>query len=168
MIPMTDQLVKQAIFGKRVQNDLVQNTDGLSDLIDHLKKEFNTKGYVETLGGRRLIPDSSHKILNYMNQGMGAEAMKYYIIELVSGLKDVGLIQGIDYHIQAIIYDEVDTLVRAKDVDKYKEVLLNSFTAISRKLNMKTTYTGEVMIGGSDDKHPNNWFGCHQINTIIT
>lgn len=154
LVRMSPQLVKQALFGKKVQADLVSNTKGLSELIKHLKKTYKQTGYVSTLGGRKLTSDSDHKLLNYSSQGQGAESMKYYLTTIYNEFTKAGLVFGIDYKIQAVIYDEVDLIVKQEHVETIRTILLRAYATVSRILNMKCTYTGEVMTGS-------NWGQCH-------
>jgi len=166
LVRMSEQLVKQALFGKKVQADLVSNTKGLAELIRHLKKSYKQTGYVETLGGRRLTSDSDHKLLNYSSQGQGAESMKYYLTIVYSELTKAGLVFGKDYKIQAVIYDEIDLIAKREHVETIRSVLHNAYATVSRTLGMKCTYSGAVMVGGVDkDKKGNllhnSWYGCH-------
>jgi len=163
----TDQLVKQAIFGKHMQERLIQSTNGLSDLIDSLGSIVNEQGGVRTLGGRFIPVDAMHKALNYSCQGQGAEAMKYYIKFMHDKFNKEGLVNGVDYIHQATIYDEVDMIARSYAVPTVAKIMRENYADVSDYLGMKCTYTGAVMIGGVDiDKKtgkpkPNNWYGCH-------
>ena len=166
LVRMSDQLVRQALFGTKVQADLVSNTNGLADLIKHLKSTYKNQGYIETLGGRKLTADSDHKLLNYSSQGQGAESMKYYLVTIYKEFTKAGLTFGTDYKIQAVIYDEVDLIVKREHVETVRGILLEAYTTVSRILNMKCTYTGEVLVGGIDlngkgKLRSPNWSGCH-------
>ncbi len=102
LVRMSDQLVKQALFGKQIHNLLLTNIDGLADLLKHLKTTYKKQGYIETLGGRKLTADSDHKLLNYSSQGQGAESMKYYLVTISKEFAKAGLVFGTDYKIQAV------------------------------------------------------------------
>jgi len=65
LVVFDDQLIKQAIFGKHVQDKLVESTYGLADLQKDLKQMFKDNKGVTTLGGRFIPSDSDHKMLNY-------------------------------------------------------------------------------------------------------
>jgi len=159
-VEYTEQLIKQAIFGKQVQNKLIESTSGLRELIKELELIAKKTGGITTLGGRFIPVNSSHKCLNYFCQGQGAESIKYYIKIVHEKLSAAGLTHGIDFIQQATIYDELDFIVKDQYVDLLYNILLSSYTDVSRALNMQCTYTGEVMIGGRNNK-PNNWWGCH-------
>jgi hypothetical protein len=149
-----EQLVKQAIFGKQVQDRLIKSTNGLSDLIKKLSKDAEKNGGILTLGGRLIPVDSPHKCLNYFCQGQGAEAMKNYLIIIHAAFAEAGLIHGEHFKQQATIYDEVDFIVRDDCVETVKHILQTSYAKVSEVLGMKCTYTGEVLSG-------KNWAECH-------
>jgi DNA polymerase I-like protein with 3'-5' exonuclease and polymerase domains len=149
-----DQLVKQAIFGKQVQDRLIKSTDGLADLIKKLTNDAKQSGGILTLGGRLIPVDSPHKCLNYFCQGQGAEAMKNYLTIIHQAFAEAGLIHGEHFKQQATIYDEVDFIVRDDCVEAVKNILQTSYAKVSELLGMKCTYTGEVLSG-------RNWAECH-------
>lgn len=153
-VPYTEQLIKQAIFGKQVQDRLIKSTDGLSDLIKKLQEEAKDTGHILTLGGRKIPVNSPHKCLNYFCQGQGGESMKYYLRTIHRDFLSAGLLPGIHYKHQATIYDEVDLIVLDEHVETIVSILNEAYTKISKELNMKCTYTGETKIGKS-------WYDCH-------
>jgi len=159
-VPYSEQLVKQAIFGKQVQTKLIAATDGLSELIKKLSLEAKTTGGISTLGGRYIPVNSDHKALNYFCQGLGADAMKYYLRTIHTKFAEHGLVHGIDFKQQATIYDEVDFIVKDKHIDLLVDILQSSYASVSTQLGMKCTYTGEVLVGGRNG-HSNSWAGCH-------
>ena len=71
---------------------------------------------------------------------------------------------------KACIYDEVDLIVRDDKIKQIVDILQNTYKKVSDHLNMKCTYTGEVLVGGQSkgwDKDgneyivDNSWQGCH-------
>ena len=150
-----EQLVKQAIYGKHMQERLIKSTDGLAELIKHLEEIVQRDGGITTLGGRFVPVDSPHKCLNYFCQGQGAEAMKMYLRYIHRELASRGLIHGRDYIQQACIYDEVDMIARDEYVDIVSTVLKDGYAIVSSQLGMKCTYTGEVMTSKE------SWYSCH-------
>ena len=68
--------------------------------------------------------------------------------------KKAKLIQGIHYIQQAVIYDEVDMIVKDAYVQIIRDILQNAYAEVSNRLNMKVTYTGEVLTGL-------DWWACH-------
>ena len=154
LVLFDDQLLKQAIFGKHVQDKLIESTHGLSDLQKDLKALFKENGGVTTLGGRFIPSDSDHKMLNYSCQGQGAEAMKMYITIVHRRLKEANLVHGKHFVHQATVYDEIDMIVREDKVDTVVSILDTSYAMVSEELGMKVTFTGETLVG-------ENWKDCH-------
>lgn len=154
MIPFTDQLVKQALFGKQVQDRLISSTTGLADLIKDLTEKAIKDGYVEVHGGRKIPLRHAHAALNSACQGLGAVAMKVYLRIIHTKFAEAGLQNGVHYKQQLCIYDEVDLIVRKDVVDVVTTILETSYSEVSKELNMTCTYTGEVLTG-------NDWHACH-------
>ena len=170
LVPFTDFLVVQALFGAKVQADLISSTEGLKELIADLTKQAKADGYVTMFGGRRVPIRHAHATLNSQLQGMGAEAMKHYLVFFHDECKRQGLRHGVHFKQEACIYDEVDLIVRDDKIHVVAEILQSTYKKVSDHLGMKCTYTGEVLIGGystaknkdgSTYVRDNSWFGCH-------
>ena len=160
LVPFTDFLVVQALFGAKVQADLIASTHGLAELITDLSKSAKDNGFVTMFGGRRVPIRHAHAALNSQLQGMGAEAMKHYLVFYHEKAKQRGLIHGHNFKQQACIYDEVDAIVRNDKKYDLADVLQTTYKEVSDHLGMKCEYTGEVLIGG-ENGHDNSWQGCH-------
>lgn len=168
LVPFTDHLVVQALFGAKVQADLIASTEGLKELITDLTAQAKQDGYVTMFGGRRVPIRHAHATLNSQLQGMGAEAMKHYLWFYHEEAKRRGLNHGQHFKQEACIYDEVDLIVRDDKRFEIADILDGTYKKVSDHLGMKCQYTGEVLIGGySKDKHgpnglaDNSWQGCH-------
>lgn len=167
LVPFTDHLVVQALFGAKVQADLIASTKGLKELIVDLTKKGKEDGYVTMMGGRRVPIRHAHATLNSQLQGMGAEAMKHYLVFYHQEAKRRGLTHGIQFKQQATIYDEVDLIVRDDSRLQIADILQTTYSKVSTHLGMKCTYTGEVLIGGhsidlkTGQPVHNSWQGCH-------
>ena len=166
IVPFTKHLVVQALFGAKVQADLISSTQGLKELIKNLTIKGKADGFVTMFGGRRVPIRHAHATLNSQLQGMGAEAMKHYLVFYHKEAAARGLIHGIHYKQQACIYDEVDLIVRNDKLTVMADILQTTYKKVSTHLNMKCEYTGEVLIGGKslDNKGQpvhNSWQGCH-------
>ena len=178
LVPFTKFLIIQALFGAKVQKDLVASTTGLKDLIKDLSAQAEKDGYVTMFGGRRVPIRHAHATLNSQLQGMGAEAMKHYLAFFHREAKAQGLIHGIHFIQEACIYDEVDLIVRDDKLTEIADILQSTYKKVSDHLQMRCEYTGEVLIGGvspdrgkdgelrfTDDGElitvDNSWQGCH-------
>jgi hypothetical protein len=51
-------------------------------LLGRLARSLAQKGYIETLGGRRLVPESPHKRLNVLIQGGAAYIMRAALVKI--------------------------------------------------------------------------------------
>ena len=165
IVPFTDQLVKQALFGKQVQDKLVKNTKGLAEFTKALQKEVKDTGGVKLFDGRVIEVGSSHKALNYYCQGNNAVAMKVYLLTIHEEFNKANLVVGRDLVQGAVIYDEVNLRVKDEHVETVRDIMQKAYATISRKLNMTVTFTGEVLVGSEvnlkDGLVHNNWWGCH-------
>jgi len=167
IVPFTDHLIVQALYGAKVQADLIASTTGLKELIRDLTKEAKVNGYVTMFGGRRVQIRHAHAVLNSQLQGMGAEAMKHYLVFYHELAKERNLVHGYHFKQQACIYDEVDCIARIDKARELKDILQETYAKVSDYLGMKCTYTGEVLVGGisinkkTNKPIPNNWWGCH-------
>jgi len=154
MVPFTDQVVIQAIFGKHTQDKLIKSTTGLAELIKDLKAEAKENGYLTMFGGRRIEVRHAHAALNSATQGQGGEAMKYFLTTMMARAKALGLVHGVHFKLQATIYDETDYLVRNDCIDLLTEAIAGTYESISRQLGMQCTFTGEVLVSP-------DWWGSH-------
>jgi len=154
LVPFTDHLIRQALFGAKVQADLISSTEGLKELITDISKEGKANGYVTMFGGRRVPVRHAHATLNSQLQGMGAEAMKHYLVFYQEEMARRGFPHGKDYIQQACIYDEVDLIIKIKHQQVLADTLQSTYKKVSDYLGMKCTYTGEVLVG-------NSWQDCH-------
>ncbi len=153
MVPFNDHLIVQALFGAKVQADLIASTEGLAELIKDLTAKAKQDGYVTMFGGRRVPIRHAHATLNSQLQGMGAEAMKHYLVFFHEEAKRQGFIHGYHFKQEACIYDEVDMIAR-DDKLEIADILQSTYSKVSDHLGMKCKYTGEVLIGKS-------WQDCH-------
>ena len=160
IVPFNDHLIVQALFGAKVQADLIASTEGLKELIKDITAQGKANGYVTMFGGRRVQVRHAHATLNSQLQGMGAEAMKHYLVFYHEEAKRRGLLHGPHFKQEACIYDEVDAIVRDDKIETLRDIWQTTYSKVSDHLGMKCTYTGEVLIGGQNG-HDNSWSGCH-------
>jgi len=154
LIPFTDHVVEQAIFGKHTQDKLIQSTTGLKELIASLKTKAKQDGYLTMPGGRVVEVRHEHASLNSATQGGGGETMKVFLVKVFEALANEGLKFGTHFKLQATIYDETDYIVRNDCIDKATKAILSAYKTTSEYLGMTTTFTGEVLTGLT-------WQDCH-------
>jgi DNA polymerase I len=74
---------------------------GIQIVINTINNEITRKGYIKTLFGRNLRPDSEHKRLNALVQGCAADLMRWALVNVDEQLKDA------DSHLVSVIHDEL-------------------------------------------------------------
>lgn len=154
LVVFDKKLVVQAIFGKHIQSALTDNTEGLAEL-EELMKEFAEKhGYIELPMGRKVYIDSTHKALNYYNQGLGGMAFKVYLRLFYTSLKALGINIGEHYRLQACIYDEIDIIASPVHADTIVSVMNSVYKLTSDELGLAVSYSGETLVGP-------DWASCH-------
>lgn len=151
-VPFNDKLGMYMLYGKMLQSRLIQSTEGLGELIRTLTDRVTKDGYATTLLGRRIPAESSHVALNYHCQGMGAEAMKVYLMLLHEKLSHLCPFTQVRH--QATIYDEVDFIVKNEHVEEVVAALDKNYADVSKYIGMKCLYSGETKTGL-------NWAMCH-------
>jgi DNA polymerase I len=90
--------------GKILRKKFLANVKGLKELTEQVKKEFNDKGYLVGLDGRKLQVRSEHSALNTKLQSAGAVIMKKALVILDKELQKT-LVPGIDYEFVANVHD---------------------------------------------------------------
>lgn len=74
---------------------------GIRKVQNLIEARLAERGYITTLWGRHLHPDSPHKALNALVQGCAADLMKSALVKLDAALLDM------DSHMVSVIHDEV-------------------------------------------------------------
>lgn len=76
---------------------------GISIVQDGIKKQVESRGYITTLWGRHLHPESPHKALNALVQGCAADLMRTSLVDVHSYARA----SGWGSHLVSTIHDEV-------------------------------------------------------------
>lgn len=84
-------------------NDYHTRWPGIRRLQDRIQKRLQQRGYITTLWGRHLHPESEHKALNALVQGCAADLMKSALVTTHRWLKE----GGFDAHLVSVIHDEL-------------------------------------------------------------
>ena len=67
--------------GKEIREAYLDAIDGLSDLVEAVKKKVQSTGYINSIDGRKIHVDGPHKALNYLLQsGAGVIAKRWMVI----------------------------------------------------------------------------------------
>lgn len=74
---------------------------GIQIVIQTIDQEIKKKGYIKTLWGRHLHPESPHKRLNALVQGCAADLMRNALVTVDRNLREF------DAHLVSVIHDEL-------------------------------------------------------------
>ena len=67
--------------GKEIREAYLDAIEGLSDLVEAVKKKVQSAGYINSIDGRKIHVDGPHKGLNYLLQsGAGVIAKRWMVI----------------------------------------------------------------------------------------
>ena len=76
--------------GKEIREAFVSAIDGLSELLEAIKKA-STKGFIKSIDGRHIKVDSPHKALNMLLQSSAAVIAKRWLVITNDTIKQTGL-----------------------------------------------------------------------------
>lgn len=100
---------------------------GLKELMQSCQRDIITRGYVESVFGRRAkaAPDESYKGLNYLIQGTAADVMKHAMVRVANMFSA----HGYDAHLLNTVHDELLFEIRTgQDDDLFHERLRAAMT----------------------------------------
>jgi DNA polymerase I-like protein with 3'-5' exonuclease and polymerase domains len=89
--------------GAEIRKAYLDAIEGLSDLVTAVKKKVETSGYVNSIDGRRITVDGSHKALNYLLQSGASVVAKRQMVIANDQIKQL----NIDAHQLAFVHDEL-------------------------------------------------------------
>ena len=76
--------------GKEIRTAYVEAIDGLSTLLEAIKKASN-KGFIKSIDGREIAVDSTHKALNFLLQSGASTIAKRWMVIANETIKKVGI-----------------------------------------------------------------------------
>ena len=136
MIPYTETLIYQTIFGTQVSDEFLEKTQGLKDFIEDVKREAED-GFITGINGQLLPVRSPHSSPNLLLQNGGAVFMKEYLVTIDKDFNDAGLVYNDDYMYVANIHDAVNIEAKPEAVDTILPILTKGFEKASINLGMK-------------------------------
>lgn len=86
---------------------------GIQFLSMMIQETLDKRGYIKTLWGRHLHPESQHKALNALVQGCAADLMKAGLVKTHTWLNEAGL----ESHLVLTIHDELVLDARADEIE---------------------------------------------------
>ena len=135
--------------GKQVRAAFIEAIDGLSELLQAVKKR-SSGGSVLAIDGRKILVDSQHKALNYLLQCSAGVIAKRWMYITHQTLKEA----DIRAHQLAFIHDELQYECEKKDIDDVKFTLEHSAVRAGEYYNLRVPIAAEAKSGS-------NWSEVH-------
>lgn len=130
--------------GNMVRKSFEQGIDGLEGLLTKLE-EACKKGYIIIQDGRRIPVRSPHAALNCLLQASAAVIMKRWVCYN----DQLNVSDGVDYHLMAIIHDEIQADLRIGHEDQYRENCMKAIKLTEKHYGWRCPLAGEVKFGKS-------------------
>ena len=140
---------KARATGKQVRAAFIEAIDGLSELLQAVKKRSAT-GTIMAVDGRKIYVDSTHKALNYLLQCSAGVIAKRWLLISDETIKHAGL----RAHQLAFIHDELQYECAPKHIDDMKFTLEHSAVRAGEYYNLRIPIAAEAKSG-------NNWSEVH-------
>jgi DNA polymerase I len=105
----------------------------LGELFSRTGFQAKKHGYVVLLDGRRVWTRSEHSALNSLLQGSGAVVCKAWMVFIHKLAKE----RNIEFYQLVTVHDEIQFMVRRKDVDKFGQVCKDAMKETERVLKVK-------------------------------
>ena len=145
MIPFSDTLVKQAIYGAQVASEFRSKTLGLDNLITDVQAQAKA-GKLRGLLDYQLHCRSPHSAFNLLLQSAGAIFMKQYLYEIDRDLR-TKFTHGIDFGYVANIHDAVNIECQPQFTSEICNILRDGFSKASVTLGMRYHVKGNPSVG---------------------
>lgn len=145
MIPYTDTLIYQCIYGTQVSKDFLAKTEGLQDLIKDTQDRAKSNE-LYGLKNYKLHTRSAHSAFNLLLQSAGAIYMKQYLVDIDVELRK-HYTHGVDFGYVANIHDAVNIECKPELTDHICEILVKGFETASIKLGLKYYVKGQPSAG---------------------
>ena len=130
--------------GKQVRAAFIEAIDGLSELLQAVKKRSST-GSILAIDGRKIYVDSTHKALNYLLQCSAGVIAKRWLQITHDHTKEMGL----RCHQLAFIHDELQYESHPEHVDDLKSILVLSAIESGEYYNLRIPIAADAKSGAS-------------------
>ena len=128
--------------GQQLINRFLSNMSSLRVLRNKVQ-DASQKGLIRGLDGRLLYIRSSHSALNTLIQSAGAIVCKYWLIEIMSQIKQTRT----DAKLVASIHDEYQFEVHNKDLTIFGQIVKEAMTNTQKKLKINCQLDCEWKVG---------------------
>lgn len=129
--------------GGELREAFLDAVEGLQDLVAALKKKVQSKGYLNSIDGRRVPVDGPHKSLNYLLQsGSGILARRWLLLANEQIKK-----QNIDAHQLAFVHDELQFEVPPAQANDLMQILEHTARLAGEFYNLRIPIAAEATTG---------------------
>jgi DNA polymerase I-like protein with 3'-5' exonuclease and polymerase domains len=135
--------------GNLIRTSFERGIDGLEELLSRLATACK-KGYIRIQDGRHIPVRSPHAALNCLLQSWAAVILKRWVC--ISD--ELQKRDEVDYHLMAIIHDEIQADVHNEHVQAYTTNCLEAIKMTEKYYNIRCPLAGEAKVGFS-------WGDCH-------
>lgn len=135
--------------GNLIRTSFERGIDGLEELLSRLAAACK-KGYIRIQDGRHIPVRSPHAALNCLLQSWAAVILKRWVC--ISD--ELQKRDEVDYHLMAIIHDEIQADVRNEHVQTYTTNCLEAIKMTEKYYSIRCPLAGEAKVG-------TNWGDCH-------
>lgn len=104
---------------KRVKDDFYKAWPEMQVLHELIVGKSKHPGYITTLYGRHLHPESEHKSINTLIQGCAADVMRNALIQIHRGLKS----EQMQAHLVSVVHDEAQIDAPLSEVDALSKLV---------------------------------------------
>ena len=136
--------------GKEIREAFVNAIDGLSQLLEAVKKKATEKGFLLSIDGRPIKVDSPHKALNYLLQSSAGIVAKRWMVINQNTIKETGLCASQ----LAFIHDELQFECAPEHAEDLSASLVFSAAAAGEYYNLRIPIEAEAKQGA-------NWAEVH-------
>jgi len=130
--------------GKQVRAAFIEAIDGLSELLQAVKKRSST-GSIMAVDGRKIYVDSTHKALNYLLQCSAGVIAKRWLQITHDHTKEMGL----RCHQLAFVHDELQYESHPEHVNDLKSLLVLSAVESGEYYNLRIPIAAEAKSGAT-------------------
>jgi DNA polymerase I-like protein with 3'-5' exonuclease and polymerase domains len=130
--------------GKEIRTAYVEAIDGLSTLLEAIKKASD-KGFIKSIDGREIAVDSTHKALNYLLQSGAGVIAKRWMVITNETINKVGICASQ----LAFIHDELQYECHPKHATDLSTSLVYSAAAAGEYYRLRIPIAAEAKTGNS-------------------
>lgn len=136
--------------GAEIRQAYLDAIEGLDQLVNAVKKKVETAGYVNSIDGRRIAVDGSHKALNYLLQSGAGVIAKRWMVIANDQIKQL----NIEAHQLAFVHDELQYEVNPAQANDLMFNLEFSATLAGEYYGLRIPISAEASTGSTwSDTH---------------